>query len=104
VGLTAVIIIGQILAKLFAYLRQPPVIGEVVAGIVLGPSLLGPEMSASALPPEIAPFLGVILYMFTVRLELNVGRLKHRAHATVATSHASILVPFLLGALLGLRW
>jgi Kef-type K+ transport system membrane component KefB len=108
VALAAVIIVGQILAKLFAYLRQPPVIGEVVAGIILGPSLLGPEMSASVLPPEIAPFLGVIaqlgviLYMFTVGLELNVGRLKHRAHATVATSHASILVPFLLGALLAL--
>jgi Sodium/hydrogen exchanger family len=65
-------------------------------------------MAASVLPLEIAPFLsviaqlGVILYMFTVALELNVGRLKHRAHATVATFHASILVPFLLGALLAL--
>src|SRR5919109_3763475 len=108
VALTAVIIVGQILAKIFAYLRQPPVIGEVVAGIVLGPSLLGAEVSASVLPPEIAPFVGVIaqfgviLHMFTVGLDLNVGRLKHRAHATVATSHASILVPFLLGALLAL--
>jgi hypothetical protein len=46
VALTAVIIIGQILAKLFAYPRQPPVIEEVVAGIVLRPSLPGPEMSA----------------------------------------------------------
>jgi Kef-type K+ transport system membrane component KefB len=65
-------------------------------------------MAASVLPLEIAPFLsviaqlGVILYMFTVALELNVGRLKHRARATVATSPASILVPFLLGALLAL--
>jgi Kef-type K+ transport system membrane component KefB len=65
-------------------------------------------MAASVLPLEIAPFLsviaqlGVILYMFTVALELNVGWLKHRAHATVATSPASILVPFLLGALLAL--
>ena len=58
------------------------------------------------LPPAVAPFLGliaqlgVILYMFLVGLELNAGLLKHRAHATVATSHASILVPFLLGTLL----
>jgi Kef-type K+ transport system membrane component KefB len=108
VALTAVIIIGQILAKLFAYLRQPPVIGEVVAGIVLGPSLLGPEISAWILPPAVAPFLGVIaqlgviLYMFTVGLGLNVGLLKHRVYATMAISHASILVPFLLGALLAL--
>ena len=83
-------------------------IGEVVAGIVLGPSLLGPETSAWILPPAVAPFLGliaqlgVILYMFLVGLELNARLLTHRVHATVATSHASILVPFLLGALLAL--
>jgi Kef-type K+ transport system membrane component KefB len=108
VALAAVIVTGQLLAKLCAYLCQPPVIGEVVAGIVLGPSLLGPEASAWLLPPAVAPYLGliaqlgVILYMFLVGLELNAGLLKRRAHATVATSHASILVPFLLGALLAL--
>src|SRR5262245_28919861 len=45
-ALAAVIIAGQLLAKAFSYLGQPPVIGEVVAGILLGPSLLGPELSA----------------------------------------------------------
>jgi Kef-type K+ transport system membrane component KefB len=105
VALAAVIITGQLLAKLFAYLRQPPVIGEVVAGILLGPSLLGPELSGWILPPAVAPFLGliaqlgVILYMFLVGLELNVSLLTHRVHTTVATSHASILLPFLLGTL-----
>jgi Kef-type K+ transport system membrane component KefB len=106
VALAAVIITGQFLAKLFASLRQPPVIGEVIAGMLLGPSLLGPQLSGWILPPAIAPFLGliaqlgVILYMFLVGLELNVSLLTHRVHATVATSHASILVPFLLGTLL----
>jgi hypothetical protein len=51
VALTAVIVTGLILARCFAYLGQPPVIGEVVAGIVLGPSLLGVETSALILPP-----------------------------------------------------
>jgi Kef-type K+ transport system membrane component KefB len=108
VALAAVIITGQLLAKCFAYLHQPPVIGEVVAGILLGPSLLGPELSGWLLPPAVAPFLGliaqlgVILYMFLVGLELNTEWLTHRVHATVATSHASILVPFLLGTLLAL--
>jgi Kef-type K+ transport system membrane component KefB len=108
VALAAVIITGQLLAKLFAYLCQPPVIGEVVAGILLGLSLLGPELSGWILPPAVAPFLGliaqlgIILYMFLVGLELNVSLLTHRVHATVATSHASILVPFLLGTLLAL--
>ena len=108
VALTAVIITGLLLAKAFAYVGQPPVIGEVVAGIVLGPSLLGSELSALILPPSIAPFLGVIaqlgvlLYMFTVGLELHADLIKQRVHTTVLTAHASIVVPFLLGALLAI--
>ena len=108
VALAAIIVTGQMLGWLFAYVNQPPVIGEVVAGILLGPSLLGPEVSALVLPPSVAPYLGiiaqlgVILYMFLVGLELNPALLKQRAHATVATSHASILAPFILGALLSL--
>ena len=108
VALAAVIIAGQAFARLFAYAGQPPVIGEVVAGIFLGPSLLGSKLSALILPPAVAPFLGVIahlgviLYMFLIGLDLNLGRLRQRSHATVATSHASILAPFLLGAVASL--
>lgn len=108
VALTAIIITGQVLARLFARLGQPAVIGEVVAGILLGPSLLGPQLSALILPPSVGPYLGliaqlgVVLYMFLVGLELNPARLKERTHATIATSHASILVPFMLGSLLAL--
>ena len=60
------------------------------------------------LPQSVAPYLGVvaqlgvILYMFLVGLELEGGRLRRRAHATVAISHASIVAPFLLGAALAL--
>ena len=108
VALAAVIVTGQVLARLFARVGQPPVIGEVVAGILLGPSLLGSELSARVLPQSVAPYLGVvaqlgvILYMFLVGLELEGGRLRRRAHATVAISHASIVAPFLLGAALAL--
>jgi Kef-type K+ transport system membrane component KefB len=108
IALVAVIAVGQLLARLFAYVQQPPVIGEVIAGILLGPSLIGAQASAWILPPKVAPFLGVIsqlgviLYMFIVGLELNAGLIKGRAAAAVATSHASILVPFLLGSLLAL--
>jgi Kef-type K+ transport system membrane component KefB len=107
-ALAAVIVTGLVLAKGFAYLGQPPVIGEVVAGIVLGPSLLGPRLSALILPPAVAPFLGVIaelgvvLYMFTVGLELHGDLMRGRAGAALAISHASIVVPFVLGALLAL--
>src|SRR5262245_61283620 len=109
--LIVVMVTGWIISKLFLFLQQPPVIGEVVAGILLGPSFLGhlaPEVSTYLLPPAVAPFLGVIaqlgviLYMFIVGLELNVGLLRERAHATIAISHASIIAPFLLGSLLAI--
>ena len=63
VALTAVVIAGRILGKLLSRFGQPPVIGEVIAGIFLGPSLLGriaPDVAAYVLPPAVAPYLGVI--------------------------------------------
>jgi Kef-type K+ transport system membrane component KefB len=87
------------------------VIGEVLAGIMLGPSLLGrlaPDVGAFVLPDSITPALtliaqiGVVLYMFVVGLELNLDRVGSRAHATVAISHASIVAPFVLGTTLAL--
>jgi Kef-type K+ transport system membrane component KefB len=110
-ALAAVLVIGRLLGRWFAAAGQAPVIGEVVAGILLGPSLLGRVSPAAAeyiLPASIAPFLsviaqvGVVLYMFLVGLDLNTDIARTRARATVATSHASILTPFLLGATLAL--
>ena len=109
--LVVVIVTGRAIGRVFLFMQQPPVIGEVIAGILLGPSFLGrlaPEVSAYLLPPAVAPFLGVIaqmgiiLYMFMVGLELDTGILRKRVHATVAISHASIIAPFLLGSLLAL--
>jgi K+:H+ antiporter len=107
-ALAGVIVAGQLLGRLLALVGQPPVIGEVAAGILLGPSLIGSEASAVILPPAVAPFLGVlaqlgiILYMFLVGLDLRLDELRRRAHLTVATSHASILLPFMLGTALAL--
>ena len=107
-ALAGVIVAGQLLGRLLALVGQPPVIGEVAAGILLGPSLIGSEASAVILPPAVAPFLGVlaqlgiILYMFLVGLDLHLDELRRRAHLTVATSHASILLPFMLGTALAL--
>jgi Kef-type K+ transport system membrane component KefB len=106
-ALVVVIVAARLCGALCKRLHQPAVIGEVIAGILLGPSLLGriaPTATAYLLPPSVAPFLsiiaqiGVILFMFLVGLELNVAQLKHRTHATVAISHASILLPFVLGS------
>jgi Kef-type K+ transport system membrane component KefB len=93
------------------FLRQPPVMGEIVAGLMLGPSLLGalwPEAQAFVLPTDVAPFLGmiskvgVVLFLFLVGLDLEPRMLRGHTHATVAISHASIVAPFLLGAALAL--
>ena len=116
--LAAVVFLGFVLAKGLCFLGQPPVIGEVIAGILLGPSLLGtvwPEAAHLLIPSaandpngqvpaalRVVSELGIILYMFLVGLELNAARLAGRMQAAVAVSHASIMVPFVLGAALSL--
>ena len=110
-ALALVIATARLLGTLFRMAHQPPVIGEIIAGILLGPSLLGrfaPAVSHYLLPGAVVPFLnviaqvGVILYMFLVGLELDPGLMRQRGQATVAISHASILTPFLMGTLLAL--
>jgi Kef-type K+ transport system membrane component KefB len=110
-ALVLILLLGRWLGKLFIHFGQPRVIGEMVAGIMLGPSLLGhfwPQATAFILPEhaqsslKIIAQLGVVLYMFLVGLELNAGLIRSRAHATVAISHASILAPFLLGSILAM--
>ncbi len=93
-------------------LGQPPVIGEILAGLMLGPSLLGavwPEGYQLLLPPGSAESLGlvatvgVVLFMFLVGLDLDPKLLRGSTHTTIAVSHASIVAPFLLGAALALQ-
>lgn len=110
-ALVVVIAVTRAIGIVFAYFHQPSVIGQVVGGIFLGPSLLGwiaPEVSAFVLPVASMPYLGIIaqigiiLYMFLVGLELDLTSLRKNAHTTVAVSHASIAVPFILGAVVAL--
>ncbi|MCC6812080.1 MAG: cation:proton antiporter [Deltaproteobacteria bacterium] len=111
IALVVIIVCGRVVGALFRRIGQPPVIGEVISGIMLGPSLLGrvwPEAYAFVLPAAMAPMLGilsqigVILYMFIVGLSLDMRTLRGREHTTVAISHASIVLPFTLGAVLAL--
>ena len=106
-ALAAVVITGRLLGRLFRFIGQPPVIGEVVAGIALGPSLLGavsPDAYAFLLPPAVAPSLGLLsqlgvaLYMFLIGVELDTDVLRGQLRATVTIAQSSIVVPFLLGA------
>ncbi|HWP34918.1 MAG TPA: cation:proton antiporter, partial [Thermodesulfobacteriota bacterium] len=110
-ALAVVVLTARLLAALFRLVHQPPVMGEVVAGIVLGPSVLGrlaPDLSAFLWPPQVVPLLatiaqiGIIVYMFLVGLELNPALLRRHSRATVAIAQASVALPFLLGTALAL--
>ena len=110
-ALVVVIATARAMGWVFRSANQPPVVGEILAGIVLGPSLLGrcvPSAEAYLFPAMVGPYLniiaqvGVILYMFLVGLELDPALLRKRGHSTVAISHASIVLPFILGATIAL--
>ena len=102
----SILIVSRIFGWMFKKIGQPTVIGEILAGIVLGPSLLGyfyPQafhflFAANSLGNlYIISQLGLILFMFTVGMDLNVGVLRQKISQTYVISHASILIPYLLG-------
>jgi Kef-type K+ transport system membrane component KefB len=104
--IVTIILVARIFGWICKKIGQPTVIGEILAGIVLGPSLLGmyfPEYSAALFPIESLSNLqflsqiGLILFMFVVGMELDLNVLKNKAHDAVVISHASIIIPFSLG-------
>lgn len=115
-----IVLLAQIAAIVFAsrclgivtrWLGQPLVIAEVLAGILLGPSLLGwlwPQAMTGLFPAQSLPTLkllsqvGLVLFMFLIGLELDPKLLRGRTHTSVVISHSSIILPFGLGALVAL--
>ena len=101
-----IILVARFFGWVFKKIGQPSVIGEIIAGIVLGPSLLGmhfPEFSAALFPVEslgnlkFLSQIGLILFMFVIGMELDLKVLKNKANEAVVISHASIVIPFALG-------
>ncbi|MDE3172212.1 MAG: cation:proton antiporter, partial [Gemmatimonadota bacterium] len=106
-----ILLVSRVVGWLFRRIGQPQVVGEMVAGIMLGPSLLGaaaPAAFAVIFPAASLDALnalsqvGLLLFMFLVGLEFDTARLRGRGEAAVLTSHASILAPFFLGTALAL--
>lgn len=101
-----IIFVARIFGILFKKIGQPSVIGEIVAGIALGPSLLGnyfPELSLFLFPASslgnlgVLSQIGLVLFMFVVGMELDLKILKNKAQDAIVISHVSIIFPFLLG-------
>lgn len=101
-----IIIVARFFGWIFRKIGQPSVIGEIIAGIFLGPSLLGmyfPEFSMALFPVQslgnlsFLSQIGLILFMFVVGMELDLKVLKNKANEAVVISHASIVIPFALG-------
>lgn len=108
-ALAVIALLAHAAGALARRLGQPPVIGEVVIGVLLGPTILNGALSDHLFPTDIRPFLsalanlGVALFMFTVGAELNAGLLRGRRLVASTVAAGSIALPFGLGALLALH-
>ena len=109
--IAVILAVCRIAGSVFRRFGQPRVVGEMFAGVLLGPSLLGwmaPGLSAYLFPPASLGFLnalsqiGVVVFMFLVGLGINPSELRRHGHAAVLTSHVSITAPFVLAAFLSL--
>jgi hypothetical protein len=109
--IVTIIIVARFFGWVFKKIGQPTVIGEIIAGIVLGPSLLGmyfPEFSATLFPAaslgnlKFLSQIGLILFMFVIGMELDLKVLKNKANEAVVISHASIIFSFCIGNWFGL--
>lgn len=106
-----IVVVARVIALATNRLGQPPVIAEMVGGIVLGPSLLGhvlPTLSATLFAPDslgalrITSQLGLVIFMFLVGVELDASHFRKRSWSSIVISHSGIITPFVLGVALAL--
>src|ERR1051326_7029820 len=106
VEIFVVLAVARLLGIALRAVGQPQVMGEVLGGILLGPSLLGwvaPGFAAALFPEgtlthlQVLSEYGIVFFMFLVGLELEPALLRSRGRIAVATSWASIVVPFAFG-------
>jgi Kef-type K+ transport system membrane component KefB len=99
----------QALSLILSRIRQPRVIAEVIAGVILGPSIMGriPGFTEAIFPPAGMPILrltstfGLVFFLFIVGLEIDTRVMRHNMVASAAVSVAGLVVPLALGVALG---
>ncbi len=107
-GLAVVIVLARLLGALAKRVGQPPVVGEILAGILIGPSIVGGLITDRLFPTEIRPALaglanvGLVLFMFIIGYELDQTLVRGRQRVAVSVSAGSVLVPLGLGTGLAL--
>ena len=108
---SVIIVVSRLVGAAFQKIHQPQVVGEIVAGIVLGPSLLGrvaPTLSHHLFSAAVLPYLdvlaqvGLVFFMFLIGLELDLRLIRGRGHTAATVSHVSIIAPFVMGGGLAL--
>lgn len=107
--LTVILAACRVMGVLARYLGQPQVVAEMIAGVMLGPSLFGrylPQIHGALFPAESLKIIysvsqvGLVLYMFLVGVEFDVALIRRRKRVAMAVSVAGMIVPFLLGGLI----
>lgn len=107
--MAVILVAARLMAAAFRFVGQPGVVGEMAAGILLGPSLLGrisPATMNSLFPAaSLGPLyalsqLGLVLFMFLVGLEVRPGAIRGSAKSVIIASQTSIMAPFLCGGVL----
>ena len=107
--LALILVVARVFGAAARRLRQPAVIGEILAGILLGPTLLHGGLTSALFPTDIRPPLtaladiGIALFMFTVGLEFDPGLLRGLRVTAGAVAAGAMLVPFALALPLALR-
>ncbi len=106
--LAVIVVVARLLGVLARRLGQPAVIGEILGGILLGPTLFGGAITTALFPAAVRPSLqalasvGVCVFMFLVGLELDRNLLRGQSRIATSVSVSAIVLPFTLGALLAL--
>ncbi len=111
IDIAIIVVVARLMGGLFRRIGQPAVVGEILAGLVLGPSLLGRlpgNPTAAVFPGDVLPYLtviaglGLIIFMFIVGLELDTSLVRGQGRVAATISLSSVVLPFALGCALAI--